>query len=40
MTRVELHLEAQSELEEAHSWYKGRSELVGSAFLAEVFRFG
>jgi plasmid stabilization system protein ParE len=36
MTKIEFHTEAQLELEDAHAWYKERSELAARAFAAEI----
>jgi plasmid stabilization system protein ParE len=36
MTKIEFHTEAQSELEDAHAWYRERSELAARAFAAEI----
>jgi hypothetical protein len=36
MTKIEFHTEAQSELEEAHAWYRERSEFAARAFAAEI----
>jgi len=36
MTKVEFHTEAQSELEDAHAWYRERSEFAARAFAAEI----
>jgi len=36
MTKIEFHTEAQSELEDAHAWYRERSEFAARAFAAEI----
>ena len=36
MIRVEVHPEAQSELDEAYAWYRERSELIATVFLIEI----
>lgn len=36
MIQVEFHPEAQSELEDIHSWYRERSQIAATAFVGDV----
>src|SRR5918993_904771 len=38
MTKIEIHPEAQVELEDARSWYRERSQVAARAFVTEVAR--